>query len=243
MAADIPIPKTLLVHGFINVGDTKIGKSLGNVISSEDLIERFQLDNADPVRYYMMTSTGFGQDGSYTDEEFKNKINADLANNLGNLLNRTLNMLNKYFDGQVPTPDATARQIVDEASRKLILEKYNGYAFNESLDAIMGLVDQANKYVNDAEPWTLHKEGKIQELGNVMYSILETLRQVAIMLSPVVPTLSQSIWEQLGYTTPLQAIRWNALKDSPLPAGQVTALGSPILPRLDSEIVGAGKKK
>jgi len=243
MAAGLPLPETLLVHGFINVAETKISKSLGNVISPQDLMARFELENADPIRYYMMTSTGFGQDGNYTDDEFKNKVNADLANNLGNLLNRTLNMVIKYCDGEVLAVGAEKNNLLSGEDLAQIQTHYEGFRFNEAAQVIMEGVDRANKYVHASEPWTLHKEGKTTELERVLYNTLEALRQLSILLMPLVPTLSQQIWEQLGYTQRITQMRWADILDSPLPAGQKIQLGSPILPRLDSEIVGAGKKR
>ncbi len=243
MAAGIELPKSLLVHGFITVSETKISKSIGNVISPQDLAQRFELDTVDPIRYYMMASTGFGQDGSYTDEDFKNRINADLANNLGNLLNRTLNMLNKYCEGQIPQFDKEMVSLLDNETLSQIRSHYDTYQFPEALQLTMGLVDKANKLINDAEPWTLFKEGKLQELANVLYSVLEALRQAALLLSPVTPTLSQRIWDQLGCQGSLNKADFRWVFGMPLPVGQNTRLGSPILPRLESEIVGAGKKK
>jgi methionyl-tRNA synthetase len=242
LAAGISLPKSILVHGFITVSDTKISKSIGNVISPEDLGKRFQLENSDPIRYYMMTSTGLGQDGSYTDEDFKNRINADLANNLGNLLNRTLNMLNKYFEGRVPTPDKTLIDLIEGDQFNQIREYYSDFCFAEAVQLIMDAVDKANKTINDAEPWTLHKEGKIQELANVLYSVLECLRQVALMLYPITPNVSQKTWEQLGFYSSLESADWRWIQGKPIPPGQETALGSPVLPRLESEIVGAQRK-
>lgn len=243
MAAKLPLPKTVLVHGFITVSDTKISKSIGNVVTPEDLAKRFELPHVDPIRYYMLTSCVFGQDGSYTDEEFKNKINADLANNLGNLLNRTLNMLNKYFDGQIPRYGKEMITLLDGDTLNEIREHYSHFQFNEAVQKTMSLVDQANKYVNDQEPWTLHKEGNLEQLANVMYTVLEAVRQAALLLAPITPTISQNIWEQLGCMGNIEEADWRWIQGLPLPVGQKTHLGSPILPRLESEIVGAGKKK
>lgn len=243
LAADIPLPEKLLVHGFITVSETKISKSIGNVISPQDLVQRFELDNVDPVRYYMMATTGFGQDGSYTDEEFKNRVNADLANNLGNLLNRTLNMLNKYFDGKVPKPDNDVVILLDNVVLESIREAYSTYQFNEAINQIMQLVDKSNKYINDLEPWKLYKDEKYQQLANVIYSVLDLLRQVAIMLFPVVPTISQHIWEQLGCSEDIKQADWRWIGSACIKPAQQTLLGKPILLRLESEIIGAGKKK
>lgn len=243
LAADIPLPHSLLVHGFITVADTKISKSIGNVISAEDLGERFGLDNPDPIRYYMMTAANMGQDGSYTDEDFKLKINADLANNLGNLLNRTLNMVNKYCDGQVPQADGAVQRLLQLEVLAQIRQHYEQFSFNEAAQQIMGLLDAANKAINDGEPWTLFKEGRIQDVANLLYSVLELLRQVAMLLQPITPTLSQRMWEQLGCFGHIDSKTWEAILGEPLPAGQKIRLGEPLLLRLESEIVGAGKKK
>lgn len=242
-AAGLPLPSTLLVHGFITVSETKISKSIGNVISAQDLVARFELDNVDPIRYYLMASTGFGQDGNYTDEDFKNRINADLANNLGNLLNRTLNMVNKYFEGRIPKPDAETSSLLTPELVHMVGDLYEQYRFNEAIQQMMDHVDRVNKYINDSEPWTLHKESRHQELANVLYTVLESLRQVSLMLYPVIPTISQRIWEQLGMAQRIGEADWSCIEGLPLTPGQQTLLGKPILPRLESEIVGAGKKK
>lgn len=243
LAADLPLPKTLLVHGFITVSETKISKSIGNVVSVSDLVERFSLPHVDPIRYYMMAVTGFGQDGSYTDEDFKNRVNADLANNLGNLLNRTLNMLLKYNNGVVPNPDDALETLISTEDTERVLSLYNDYAFNEAIQSIMELVDRANKFVNDKEPWALAKAEDKQPLFNVLYAVLEALRQVAILLSPVIPTMAQDMWQQLGYESEIKEAQWPWLEGSWIPEGQETRLGEPLLLRLDSEIVGAGKKQ
>ncbi len=245
MAAGIELPKSIFVHGFINLNDAKISKSLGNVISPQGLGERFELPNPDPIRYYLMTVAKFGQDGNFTEEDFKLTVNADLANNLGNLLNRTLNMTNKYFNGQVP--DSTRASLEEGLLLPdwvgQIQADYEAFAFQQAAEKIFTWIDHANKYINIKEPWTLHKEGNVNELAQVIYTVLDTLRMAAIALSPITPTLSQEIWEQLGYTTPISSQTWADITERPLPSRQPIQLKGPILPRLESEIVGAGKKK
>ena len=245
MSAGVELPKQLFVHGFININDSKISKSLGNVVSPFSLRDRFELPNADPIRYYLMTVAAFGQDGGFTEDDFKNKINADLSNNLGNLLNRTLNMTNKYFDGQVPQSGHAKPGVLHADGAEEVRKAYDAFDFQRAADMILLLVDWANKQINDKEPWTLAKEGKTEELSDLMYTVLETLRQVAIMLSPITPVLSDEIWSQLGYQAPLSELmpRWQDITESNIPPGQKINLKGPILPRLDSEIVGAGKKK
>jgi methionyl-tRNA synthetase len=242
MSAGIQLPKTVFAHGFITINEAKMGKSLGNIVSPSSIVERFELSNTDPIRYYLMTCTSFGQDGNYSEDDFKLRVNADLANNLGNLLNRTLNMTTKYFEGQVP--QATLKAEFNKPEDFRAIEKaYDGFAFQAAAEAIFQWVDQANKLINESEPWTLFKNGQLEELANVLYTVLETLRRVAVALSPITPVLSEEIWRQLGYTTPLSSVDWSAIEQASLPAGQAINLQGPILPRLESEIVGAGKKK
>lgn len=260
MAAELPLYRTLFVHGFINLNDAKISKSLGNVISPQGLGERFDLANPDPIRYYLMTVARFGQDGNFTEDDFKSKVNADLANNLGNLLNRTLNMTIKYFDGVVP-PQAIQASIdivksaedvrisynpADAAKEeiRLVREAYEAFDFQKAAELVFARVDRANRIINDAEPWNLAKAGRTEDLEKVMYTVLDTLRQTAIMLQPITPVLSQNIWSQLGYEDEVSAQSWNDVSAASLPAGQRINLQGPILPRLESEILGAaGKKK
>ncbi len=245
MGADLPLFKTLFVHGFINLNDAKISKSLGNVISPQSLSDRFELPNPDPIRYYLMSVAQFGYDGNFTEDDFKAKVNADLANNLGNLLNRTLNMTNKYFDGKVPEAVRMDKPAGFDMSTALINVEtaYDRFAFQEASARVFEWVDAANKLINDSEPWNLHKEGKLDELGKVMYTVLDTLRQVAILISPITPILAQHIWDQLGYTGSVEDQAWSDVMGCPLTEGQAINLQGPILPRLEDELAGASKKK
>jgi methionyl-tRNA synthetase len=242
MAANLPLPKVVYAHGFITLNDSKISKSTGNIVSPQSLVERFELQNTDPIRYYLLTCCSFGQDGNFTEDDFKTKINADLSNNLGNLLNRTLNMTLKYFEGVVPSPLKTSPMVSSDMLTQ-VAQHYEDLAFLQASEGVLSWVDQCNKLINESEPWTLHKNGETEKLAQILYDILNTLRQVAIALSPIIPTLSQNVWQQLGYQTPISSQSWQDILGSPLPKGQVLKLEGPILPRLDSEIVGAGKKK
>lgn len=245
MSAGIPLPRQVFAHGFININDAKISKSIGNVVSPFSLRDRFNLPNPDAIRYYLMTVATFGQDGGFTEEDFKLKVNADLANNLGNLLNRTLNMTNKYFEGQVPQSVHAKPGVLHREGVEDVRAAYEAFDFQKAGELILSLVDWANKEINDKEPWTLFKEGKQQELADLMYTVLETLRQVAIMLSPITPVLSDEIWSQLGYPASLSDLmpQWEDIGRSCISPGQKVNLQGPILPRLDSELAGASKKK
>jgi methionyl-tRNA synthetase len=245
LSAEVALPAQVFAHGFININDAKISKSIGNVVSPFTLKERFNLPNPDPIRYYLMTVATFGQDGSFTEDDFKLKVNADLANNLGNLLNRTLNMTQKYFEGKVPTSALAKPGKFHQEAVERIRQAYEAFDFQKAAEGILEAVDWANKEINDKEPWTLFKEGKTTELADLMYSVLETLRQVAIMLSPITPTLADAIWTQLGYPAPLSELQpqWADIGNACIPPDQPINLLGPILPRLDSELAGASKKK
>ncbi len=246
MSVELPLPGCVFAHGFINLNDAKISKSIGNVVSPLSLAERFELSSPDPIRYYLMTVTHFGQDGNFTEDDFKTRINADLANNLGNLLNRTLNMTMKYLDGKVPVPRRVQRP-ADFPSFETVLGEiesaYDHFAFTTAAEKTLHWADGANKLINDSEPWNLHKNGDHDQLQRVLYTVLDTLRQVAIMLSPLTPSLCQAIWEQLGYKQPLSEFTWDDILKTTLPEGQTVDLQGPILPRLESELVGSNKKK
>ena len=250
MSAGAPLPKQVFAHGFININDAKISKSIGNVVSPFTLKERFDLPNPDPIRYYLMTVTAMGQDGSFTEEDFKLRVNADLSNNLGNLLNRTLAMVGKYFEGQVPTPSASILLPMNTELLESVRLAYERFDFSKAAEGIFQIVDAANRQINDREPWTLFKENKTTELADVMYSVLDALRQAAIALSPITPNISEEMWRQLGYTSPLvnadthqPSTLWQALAATAIPPGQRLNPQGPVLPRLDSELVGTANKK
>lgn len=257
LSADLPVPKTIFAHGFINLNDAKISKSLGNVISPQQLAERFELTNPDPIRYYLMTVAVFGQDGNFTEDDFKTRVNADLANNLGNLLNRSLNMTKKYLDGFIPAQNGQSSiDIVKTADGvrvsyeptgqdeiDAIAEAMHSFQFQKAVELIITLVDKGNRIINSAEPWTLSKEGRQEDVEQVLYTVLDTLRQVAILLSPFTPTLSANIFEQLGYdAASITKQTWADVLKSPLPAGQKINLQGPILPRLEDDLAGDAKK-
>lgn len=251
MAMELKLPDKIFAHGWITIDQTKMSKSLGNVISPKTVLEAFNLEKADAFRYFMMTTTPFGRDGNYSDEDFKGIVNADLANNLGNLLNRTLSMLVKYFDGEIKPEHVTSsknNELKDHsyASKELILnDSFLNYKISDAADHIIILVDRANKYVNEKTPWTLAKEEKMTECGQVLYNVLETLRFVSVMIYPFTPNIAQSMWEQLGQSGKIEDVRYSGLKWGGLQAGKVISADKikPVFLRLDSEFAGAEKKK
>lgn len=255
MSAELPLPKQIFAHGFITLNEAKISKSLGNVISPFDLTAHYELANADPIRYYLLTCTQFGNDGNFTAEAFKLSVNADLANNLGNLLNRSVSMLKKYFGGVIPTVDPTivaSSAILAELQstdplHKQVVAAYEAFNFQQVAELAFARVDLANRTINDMEPWTLYKTEQLDLLAVLMVSLLEALRVVAVWLSPMVPGLAVGIWSQLGL--PAEALEnpkttFSALlHDFPLTEGLVTNPQGPLLPRLESELAGAEAKK
>ena len=248
MAAELPLPKQVYAHGFININDTKISKSLGNVLSVWDVADRFSLDNTDPIRYYLLAASRFGHDGNFTEDEFKRVVNADLANNLGNLLNRTVSMCQKYTQGLVPQPPEPRDAF---SGLNDILEAYQAYDFQRAITLILAKVDEQNQAIHYKEPWTLYKTQQTEALHAVLFEVLDTLRQVALLFWPIIPTLSQTIWTQLGMPVSLldtvADIQHGTLTltdelNTPIVAGQALCPGGPILPRLDDDLVGASAK-
>lgn len=244
MALGIELPKTICAHGWITIDETKMSKSLGNVIAPADILKNFELEKPDALRYYMVTSAPFGRDGNYSDEDFKEKVNADLANNIGNLLNRSLNMLVKYFDGEIKPEFIKAGNDIEKAGDEAIenVKKFfDGYQVCEAANAIVEFANTVNKYVADSAPWSLAKEEKMQECGEVLYNILEAMRKIAVMLYPYCPNISKEIFEQLSAD---MNIKYDEVANNKLQAGKITEKAKihPVFPRMDSEFATDKKK-
>ena len=248
MALDLPLPKTILAHGWITIDQTKMSKSIGNVIAPKDVMDSFNLETPDAFRYFMMVTAPTGRDGNYSDLDFKERVNADLANNIGNLLNRTLNMQVKYFDGEIKSEFITSpdNEIAKEALKTVELVKahFNKYEIAEAAQEIVNFANTVNKYVNDTAPWGLAKEEKMTECANVLYNVLESMRFIATMLAPYTPNISQDIYEQLNRSEKATDVKLDDLKWGEIPAGKITEKEKikPVFLRLDSEIAGASKK-
>lgn len=238
MALDLPLPKHIIGHGWLLMRDGKMSKSKGNVVYPEMIVERYGLD---ALRYYLMRAVPFGNDGVYTPEDFIGKINFDLANDLGNLLNRTVAMINKYRGGQIPElksgVTAFDKDLEDVAANtiKNFEEQMDSVHFSNALDEVWKLVARSNKYIDETEPWILAKdETKKDELDSVLAHLAASLRLVAILIQPVMTHTPKEIFAQLGLNSDDMAIQGVSYFD--LPAGaQVVAKGTPIFPRLDVE--------
>ena len=238
MALDLPLPKHIIGHGWLLMRDGKMSKSKGNVVYPEMIVERYGLD---ALRYYLMRAVPFGNDGVFTPEDFIGKINFDLANDLGNLLNRTVAMINKYRGGQIPElksgVTAFDKDLEDVAANtiKNFEEQMDSVHFSNALDEVWKLVARSNKYIDETEPWILAKdETKKDELDSMLAHLAASLRLVAILIQPVMTHTPKEIFAQLGLNSDDMAIQGVSYFD--LPAGtQVVAKGTPIFPRLDVE--------
>lgn len=241
MALDLPLPKKIFAHGFIMMKDGKMSKSKGNVVYPEMLIERYGLD---ATRYFLLRELPFGQDGVFAPESFVERTNFDLANDLGNLLNRTVSMMNKYFDGKIPTENlqATEFDAALKAHAENVRVKYEEsmekMQFSVVLGELWSLVSRTNKYIDETSPWVLAKdEADKPKLAAVMYNLAESLRHIAVLIQPFMTTTPKQIMEQLGLDETL--LSWDTIETfgNTIPQNiKVVEKGTPIFPRLDAEV-------
>ena len=235
MALGLRLPDKVFVHGLLMMKDEKMSKSKGNVVSPDPLIERYGLD---AVRYYLVRETIFGCDGSFSPQQFVERINVDLANDFGNLLNRTVAMITKYFDGVIPEYRSITKFDEElEQFGKNAIKKYQENMLSlhvtEAFVEVMNYVARANKYIEESKPWELAKdEGKREELASCMIHLANTLRQCAILLSPVLLKAPQQLYQQLGLEEKEQT--WQSLEDLTMTGGKKVMKGTPLFPRLDA---------
>lgn len=243
MSADMPLPGRVFGHGFLTKDGQKMGKSLGNVIDPFDLVSRYQ---SDAIRYYFLKEIEFGRDGDFNETRFVNILNADLANDLGNLLNRTLQMAHKYCDRRVPTLTEDAIPAADMLQSKgtdlghRVAQAYELLAFNEACDAVLAVVRASNKYIDEQAPWKQYKQGNQAAVNQILYTVLETVRLAAYLLSPVIPNLSNRIYHQLGFEVDFNHADIGAIAPfsqhaswGMLPADQLLNDPQPIFQRLE----------
>ncbi|MEC0371956.1 methionine--tRNA ligase [Paenibacillus chibensis] len=239
MALDLPLPKKVFAHGWLLMKDGKMSKSKGNVVDPVTLIDRYGLDT---LRYYLLREVPFGADGTFTPESFVERVNSDLANDLGNLLNRTVAMVDKYFDGLVPAYQSAVTAFdgeLEEAAKAVYIkveEAMENMEFSVALTAISQFISRSNKYIDETQPWTLAKdEAKRDELASVMTHLVESLRIASILLQPFLTRAPHKIWEQLGIEEG-ELTAWDSGKTfGRIPAGTKLVKGNPIFPRLEVE--------
>lgn len=240
MALDLPLPKKVFAHGWILMKDGKMSKSKGNVVDPNVLIDRYGLD---ATRYYLMRELPFGSDGVFTPEAFVERTNYDLANDLGNLVNRTISMINKYFHGELPAYQGPKHEL-DEKMEAMALETVKSFndnmeslQFSVALSTVWKFISRTNKYIDETQPWVLAKDENQREmLGNVMAHLVENIRFATILLQPFLTHAPREIFKQLNINNPdlhqLDSLQQYGMLSEAI---TLTEKPTPIFPRLDTE--------
>lgn len=237
MSAGLKITDTVAAHGWWTVEGEKMSKSLGNVVNPSEEIKKYGLD---PFRYYLMREATFGQDADYSKKAMVQRINSDLANDLGNLLNRTIGMQKKYFNSkvilneEVNTFDIEIKELWAEVVKNVEI-KMNDYQFSEVLKEIWRFISRMNKYIDECEPWKLAKdENSKDRLSTVMYNLVEALYKISVMISPFMPTTATKMAKQLGLDIDFDKLQLsNVLEWGAYPVGNVLNNAEPIFPRVE----------
>jgi len=240
MAAGLPLPKTIVAHGWLLFEESKMSKSRGNIVRAETVADVLGID---ALRYFLLREIVFGQDGSFSFDALVQRYNADLANDLGNLTSRTLTMIGRYFHGEVPYPSVTAARLpADDAIAKVATQTiadfgnhFDQYQFSRALESAWELMGAVNKYIVEQEPWSLgdkQDETSRARLATVLYTSAEALRIVTALVYPVIPAAAENIWTQLGLngikSFPLKDLKWGQLQ-----LGTRIGKLAPVFPRAD----------
>jgi methionyl-tRNA synthetase len=239
MSVGLPLPKRVFGHGFLTKEGKKISKTTGNIINPNEMIDEFGTDS---VRYFFMREYTFGSDGDFSRESFIHRINSDLANDLGNLLNRTLSLVKQNFGDVVPQPSEKTE--LDQELINLALDilprtkpHIDNLAFSEVLDVIWELVRRANKYLDESAPWRLAKDPANKDrVATILYNCVETLRFLSILMSPFIPSSSIKIQEQIGISGKLSPQTFADLVWGKTPSGIPLGNVEPIFPRIEKEM-------
>jgi methionyl-tRNA synthetase len=244
MAAELPLPKAIVAHGWLLFEESKMSKSRGNIVRTETILDVL---GADALRYFLLREVVFGQDGSFSFDALVQRYNSDLANGLGNLASRTLTMINRYFNGEVPYPSSAATRTsaddtIAEVARKTIREFgtfFDQFQFSRALETAWALVAAVDKYIVENEPWALGEkqdEDSRSRLATVLYTSAEALRIATALAHPVIPDATAKIWEQIGLGD-IKKVDLNALTWGQLPLGTKLGEVQPVFPRADKSAI------
>jgi methionyl-tRNA synthetase len=243
LAADLPLPRSLFAHGWLLFEDSKMSKSRGNIVRSETILDTL---GQDALRYFLLREIVFGQDGSFSFDALVQRFNADLANDLGNLSSRTLSMITRYFEGEIPYPSASARSDADDAIKTLAQEtienfnvQFEQFQFSRALETAWALVAAVNKYIVENEPWAVaerdDKDSRAR-LATILHTSVEALRVVTALVHPIIPEATARIWEQLGLGE-IQQLDLRQLAWGQIQAGTMLGKVEAVFPRADKSMI------